>query len=103
MPGLLFYKHLPKIKISKEGESQVELSKNLPEVFSFENKLKIKDASKLELDNEDLKDYPGVEVSFDDNLVFHIESWGQMPSKDIFIESCKALKGNLGELSKVIK
>jgi len=103
MPGLMFYHHLAKIKISKEGEAQAELAELYPEVFGFDNKLKIKDASKCQLDEDDMKDYPGVEVSFDDNLVFQIESWGQIPAKDILIEACKALKGNLAELSKAIK
>jgi DNA-directed RNA polymerase subunit D len=103
LPGLVFYRHLPKIKISKEGESCLELSELFPKVFSFDNKLKVKDASSFELDSEDLAEYPGVEVSFDDSLVFVVESWGQMNVKDILLESCKVLKGNLGELSKVIK
>lgn len=102
-PGILFYRHLPKIKISKEGESQIELSQIYPEVFSFNNKLAVKDASLCEIDNEDTKIYPGIDISFDDTLVFQIESWGQMTPKEIFIDSCKVLKENLNELLKTIK
>ncbi len=32
MPGLAYYKHLPKIKISGEGEKQTELAELYPEV-----------------------------------------------------------------------
>ena len=103
-PGLMFYRHLPKIKISKEGESHKELAELYPDAFSFENKLKVKDASKCDLDNDDLKDYPGVEITHDDNsLVFQIESWGQISPKEIFIESCNALKSELSALSKALK
>ena len=35
MPGLAFYKHLPKIKISSEGERLVELANIYPEVFEM--------------------------------------------------------------------
>jgi len=47
--------------------------------------------------------YPGVDIEFDDNLVFTIESWGQIEAKEILTESCKVLKGNLSEVSKAIK
>jgi DNA-directed RNA polymerase subunit D len=104
MPGLAYYKHLPKIKISGEGEKQTELVSLYPEVFEkYGEKVKVKDAWKCDLDNEDMEEYPGVEISFDNNLVFAIESWGQMDAKKIFVEACKALKDNLSEVSKAIK
>ena len=103
IPGLMFYRHFPNIKISKEGERQKELAELFPKAFEFTNKLKVKDASECNLDNDDLKEYPGIDISFDNNLVFEIESWGQIAPKDIFVEACKALKANLGTLSKAIK
>jgi DNA-directed RNA polymerase subunit D len=104
MPGLVYYKHLPQVKISGEGEKQVELAELYPEAFEmFGEKVKVKNAWACDSDDEDMKDFPGVEISFDDNLVFAIESWGQISASDIFVEACKALKGNLAELSKAIK
>jgi len=104
MPGLIFYKHLPKIKISAEGEKQSELAEIYPDVFEmFGEKLKVKNATACDLDEEDMTDYPGINIEFDDNLVFTIESWGQIKAEEIFIEACKALKGNLSEVSKAIK
>ena len=50
-----------------------------------------------------MKEYPGIDITFDDNLVFAIESWGQIEAKEIFSEACKALKGNLSEVSKALK
>ncbi len=102
-PGLVFYKQLPKIKINKEGEAQVELSEIYPEVFEFDTKLKVKDATLCELDNEDMKNYPGVEIEFTDTLVFVIESWGQIKPSEIFTDAAKALKSELSELNKAIK
>jgi len=103
-PGILFYKHLAKIKISSDGEKQSELAEIYPEVFEmFGEKIKVKNAAACDLDVEDMKDYPGVEISFDNNLVVTMESWGQMDAKDVFAEACKALKGNLSEVSKAIK
>jgi len=104
MPGILFYKHMPKIKITGDGEKQTELAEIYPDVFEmFGNKLKVKDASACDLDQEDMEKYPGVNIEFGNNLVFTIESWGQIEAKDIFIEACKALKENLSEVSKIIK
>jgi DNA-directed RNA polymerase subunit D len=104
VPGLVFYGQLPKITISKEGEKQTELAKLYPKVFSLEgDKLKVKDAAECELDEEDMKKFPGVDILFGDELLFSIESWGQIEAKDIFIEAAKALKANLSEVSKVLK
>jgi DNA-directed RNA polymerase subunit D len=103
-PGLVFYKHLPKIKISSDGEKQTELAELYPQAFEEVNgKLKLKDATKCDLDEEDLKDYPGITIEFKDDLVFSIESWGQIDAKEIFNGACKALKANLAEVSKAIK
>jgi DNA-directed RNA polymerase subunit D len=104
MPGLVFYKHLPKIKISSDGERQTELASLYPSVFEmFGEKVKVKNAWACDLDQEDMEEYPGVNIEFDNNLVFTIESWGQIEAKEIFVESCKALKDNLSEVSKAIK
>jgi len=103
-PGLIFYKHLPKIKISGDGEKQTELVELYPEVFQmFGEKVKVKNAADCDFDSEDMKEYPGVEIELTDDLVFTIESWGQIEAKEIFTEACKALKGNLSEVSKAIK
>lgn len=104
MPGLVYYKHLPMIKLTAEGEKQTELVALYPEVFEmYGEKVKVKDAWKCDLDNEDMAEYPGVEIKFGDKLVFVIESWGQMDAKKIFVEACKSLKDNLSEVSKVLK
>jgi len=104
MPGLVYYKHLPTIKLNAEGEKQTELVEIYPEVFEmYGEKVKVKDAWKCNLDEEDAKDYPGVEISFGGSLVFAIESWGQIGAKKIFEESCKVLKSNLLEVSKAVK
>ena len=103
VPGLVFYKQMPIITIAKEGEKHKELAENYTDVFEFNGKLKVKNAWKCDLDNEDMERYPGVSIKLSDNLVFYIESWGQMDAKEIFAESCKALKNSLNELSKELK
>jgi len=104
MPGVIFYKHLAKVKISSEGEKHEKLADLYPEAFEmFGEKLKVKNAAACDLDGDDLKDYAGVDVSFGDELVFNVESWGQIGVKDVFVDACKALKGNLSEVTKSLK
>jgi len=104
MPGVIFYKHLPKIKISGEGEGHSELADLYPDVFDmFGEKLKVKNAAACDLDGDDFKSFAGIDISFGDELVFMVESWGQIGVKDVFTEACKALKGNLSEVVKSLK
>jgi len=104
MPGTAYYKHLPKIKIPGDGDKHSELAEIYPEVFEmFGEKIKVKNAAACDLDQDDMESFPGVEISFNDDLVFTIESWGQISASEIFTEACKALKGNLSEVSKVLK
>jgi len=103
-PGVIFYRHVPTIKITSEGEKQSELAELYPEVFSFEGgKLQVVNAYECTLDAEDFDNAPGIEVSFKDSLLFSIESWGQIEAKEIFNEACRALKSNISEVAKVLK
>ena len=104
MAGVIFYKHLAKVKISSEGEGHDELAELYPKVFEmFGNKLRVKNAAACDLDADDFKSFPGISIGFGDELVFMIESWGQIGVKDVFTEACKALKGNLSEVTKSLK
>ncbi|MEM0465139.1 MAG: hypothetical protein QXW97_00360 [Candidatus Pacearchaeota archaeon] len=90
-PGLLYYKHnidpeiIDFVIIDENGkvsydEEEIELKK-----LSDIQKQKIK---KLESVNE---------------IIFFVESWGQIPVKDIIPKAAEALDENLKELSKEIK
>jgi DNA-directed RNA polymerase subunit D len=104
VPGLVFYKQKSEITISPEGAKHEELAALYPDFFEFtEGKLKVTDAAACDLDDIDVQDFKGVSIELGDDLIFSIESWGQMDSKDIFVESCKALKSNLNDLTKALK
>jgi len=103
-PGLLYYRYLPKIELSAEGEKQSELAELYPQVFEFvDGKIKIKNDWACDLDEEDAKNFKGITIKSTEELVIFIESWGQIDAGEIFIESIKALKDNLMELSKALK
>jgi DNA-directed RNA polymerase subunit D len=86
-PGLIYYKHnvdpdiLDFVTIDDDGKIEYNEEDNL----SNEQINKIKKIGKI---NE---------------LIFYIESWGQIETKDIFLESIKVLEKDLQELNKIIK
>lgn len=102
-PGLMFYRQVPKIKIEKAGEAHLELAEQYPEVFEFKDKLKVKDTYNCELDTEDLEKYEGISVEYTNELVFVIESWGQIKAEAIFTEAAVALKNELDGVLKALK
>ncbi len=103
LPGLLYYKILSEIKISKEGEKHSELAELYPKTFEFKDKLTVKNSWIDDLDQEDFKEFEGITITPTDELVIAIETWKQMSSEEIFKEAIKALTKNLDELSKAVK
>lgn len=103
-PGLVYYRLLNKIQIGKEAEKKQELSVLYPEAFSFDNgKLKVKNEWAFDLEVDDLKDFEGITLTPTEEIVYSIESWGQMDAEDIFNEAVKALNKNLDEVTKALK
>ncbi|MBP7708434.1 hypothetical protein KA107_02015 [Candidatus Pacearchaeota archaeon] len=103
-PGLLSYRHFNKVEVGKEAEKSQELSILHPEVFSFEGgKLKVKNDWALDIATDDLEEFKGVKVTPTAEIVYTIESWGQIDAADIFLESVKALNKNLDLVLKELK
>jgi len=103
-PGLLFYRILNKIEIGKDAEKRQELAVIHPEVFAFEaGKLVVKNDWKFDLDVEDLQEFEGIKVTPTDNIIYVIESWGQISADEIFESAVKALNKNLDEVAKSLK
>lgn len=103
IPGLVFYRYLSKIEIAKEGEKHKELAELFPHIFEFDGKLKVKDELQCDLDQEDVDGFKGITIKQTDQLVFTIESWGQIKAEDIFNEMIKALENNLKDANKELK
>lgn len=103
IPGLVYYRNVAKVTISKDGEKHKELAELHPSIFEFDGKLKVKNEMQCDLDQEDVADFKGVTIEQTGQLVFTIESWGQMKAEEIFNELVKALEGNLKEVAKELK
>lgn len=102
-PGLVYYRILNKIEISPEGEKHSELAELYPKIFEFDGKLKIKNLWECDLDEEEIKEFKGIEIIPTKELVFLIESWGMIEGGEIFMGSVKAIEDNLKELEKALK
>ncbi len=100
-PGLVFYRHILEIKSSPEIDKIVQKStsglikpeKKGPKWFCDINDAEAKEIE--ELDNEAIKD--------SNEMLLIIESYGNMPAKDILSSAIDALSDNLDQLEKEIK
>ncbi len=89
-PGLVFFRH------------------NLDEVLEY---VTINDEGKVSFDEDDLKNNNVSDeiinkvkkLSNVNELLFNIESWGQIEPREIFLKSVDALNKNLDELHKAVK
>jgi DNA-directed RNA polymerase subunit D len=90
-PGLAYYKHnvdedvLSFVKIDREGKVSYDEKELKERKLSEEQMNKIKKLGKS------------------DELIFNIESWGQIDVKNIFTQAIEVLDKNLNELNKAVK
>mgnify|MGYP001610396936 CR=1 FL=1 len=90
-PGLIFFKHnlepevMDFVTVDEEGKISFNEEELENKNISEELKKKIRKAGSV---NE---------------LIFEIESWGQIDAKDIFLRAIEALDENLEELGKEVK
>ena len=111
-PGLVFYRHISEITV-KNADQAEKIFEKLKASILNPPKGKIKNGETYQC-SEDV-DYIEtfiesaenksklIEVKYGEELVFIIESWGQLEPKEIFTESVKALESNLKEVLKTIK
>lgn len=100
IPGLAYYRHLINVKSSSEADKIIEKSKS---IFKAEKKgstwladLTDADRNLIEKENKD-------STSDSDELLFIIESYGNMPAEDIFKKAVETLEDNLDEFVKALK
>ena len=103
-PGIMFYRNMKNIKTGSK-------SKEISEIFSnckngCGNHVKIENNKNYELDIcdscENNLENLEIEVNDSDNIVISVESFGQIPVKEIFVSAVKELKKDLNEVEKKI-
>ncbi len=104
-PGLVYYRNISEITI-KDAEKAKKLIEKLKDDL-VENK-NVKNGEKfLCTQDEDyiesLGDKSAIKISKGRDIVFFVESWGQISSKEMFDEAVKVLNKNLKEIIKIVK
>ncbi len=108
-PGLVYYRNLAKIEVDKRCDDCKECIEACPQkILRIEDKKAEFNSYKCDLCEacvEACKKHGknSIKVDKDDELVFFIESWGQIDAREIFIKAMDALNSNLKELSKQVK
>ena len=100
IPGLCYYRHILEIKSTPEIDKIVEKSKGLMKAEKKGSKwycdVTDADADKIAgMDKEAVKN--------SEELIFVVESYGNMKAEDIFIKAVEALQDNLDEFEKALK
>jgi len=98
--GLCYYRHILEITSSPKIDSFIENSKGVIKPEKKGNKW-ICDLNEGII--EDILAIDKNAVSKSSEILFVIESYGNMPAKDILIKAIKALEDNLDEFEKEIK
>lgn len=100
VPGLCYYKNIFEVKSSSQIDVIVEKSKGLIKAQKKGNKW-ICDLNDAEAKKIERIDKSAIEDS--DEILFVIESHGNMPAKDILSGAVKVLEGNLDAFEKSVK
>ncbi len=100
IPALCFYRHLKDVLANAEIDAVISRSKGLikPEKRGSKWRCDLNDAeidAIAHLHKEALKD--------SDELVFVVESFGQMDAKDIFLKALDVLEENVEQIEKAFK
>jgi DNA-directed RNA polymerase subunit D len=100
VPGLCYYRHLLEVKSSAEIDSIVQKSHSFikPEKKGSKWLCDLNDA-----EIEKIKKLDKEAVSDSEELIFIIESFGNMPASQILAKAVEALTDNLDEFEKALK
>ena len=98
--ALCFYRHLKEISATPEIDAIIQRSRGLIKPEKKGNKWRC-DLNDAEIDAITKIDKEAVKDA--DELIFVIESFGQMDAKDIFLKALDVLEENLDEFEKALK
>jgi DNA-directed RNA polymerase subunit D len=100
IPGLAYYRHIIEVKSTPETDKVVQQWKGLIKAEKKGSKwtcdLNEAQITAIEQIDKSL-------MSDSNEILFVIESYGNMPAKDIFIKSIEALEDNLDHFAKAFK
>ena len=100
VPGLCYYRHLLEVKSSSDVDEVIKKSKGLikPEKKGTKWICDLSEADIAEIEKLDKE-----AITDSAEIILIIESYGNMPAKDILAKAIESLEGNLNEFEKAIK
>jgi|SRR3989344_528854 len=105
-PGIISYRQVMEILLDKDVAEKVKATIPNLEIKNKADKAAIIDDREKEICDlcEGISEKKGkkIEVKPTKEIVFSVESFGQIPAKDIFVKSIEALKKDLDEIAKKI-
>lgn len=105
-PGLVYYRNISEIEINKDCNLCKKCIDKCPyKILKADKKLEGKEVYKCDacdacVEECRIQGKNAITIKPTKEIIFFIESWGQMDAKDILLESIKVLKENLKELEK---
>ena len=100
MPGLCYYRHLVEVKSSSDIDRIVDASRGLIKAEKKGNKW-VCDLNEAEVD--EITKFDKDAVTYMNELLLVVESYGNMDAKDIFSKAVEALVDNVDAFEKAIK
>lgn len=100
LPALCFYRHLKEVSASQETDAIIQRSRGLIKPEKKGNSW-LCDLNDAEVDSITRLDKSAVKDA--EELLFVIESFGQMDAKDIFLKALDALEENVEAIEKALK
>src|SRR3989344_133560 len=104
-PGLAFYKKEPTLKVGKVQDPEALAKMCTDGVFKIKGNSvelveeKVYDSNLLEAYAEADK---GITLTYTDNIIFNLESWGQLSCKEMLTASAEILVGKVEEMETQI-
>ena len=105
-PGMMYYRHVSKISLDKDLSEEIAKLNLANEIQTKGNKIVLVDDKKKEVldvcEGVAKKNGKSAEVETTEDIILTLESFGQMPVGDIFVNSIGVLKKDLDNFSKTI-
>ncbi|MBT3866142.1 DNA-directed RNA polymerase subunit D [Candidatus Woesearchaeota archaeon] len=103
-PALAVYRGVPELVVTKDSNTTACLEKLSDAITKKGNNLEIKDLTNWTESYENICEQNGIEVnSSKEDFIFTIESWGQLPPREIFTRAIDVFDSKLSDFETIVK